>query len=177
MNQLPDQLSLNIKLDDSVSLDKFIKCKSNSNSLEFLRSTVLDTSVSNLFFIWGLEGVGKSYIMQALNKEFINLNKKTLHLSLDDSRITSHEIFQNLGSLDVLLIEKIDRLPQDQDWELYTQNQFSEIIISKTLKVIPPWTPKKKFDGINNLYLAPGFINCKASTQPGITPFTGNVAG
>ena len=36
---------------------------------------------------------------------------------------------------------------QDQDWELYTQNQFSEIIISKTLKVIPPWTPKKNLMG------------------------------
>ena len=118
MNPFPDQLSLNIKLDDSVSLDKFIKCKSNSNSLEFLKNTVLETSVSNLFYIWGREGVGKSYIMQALNREFINLNKKTLHLSLDDSRITSHEIFQNLGTLDVLLIEKIDRLPQDKDWEL-----------------------------------------------------------
>ena len=147
MNQLPDQLSLNIKLDDSVSLDKFIKCKSNSNSLEFLRSTILDTSVSNLFFIWGLEGVGKSYIMQALNKEFINLNKKTLHLSLDDSRITSHEIFQNLGSLDVLLIEKIDRLPQDLDWELQifalinddlsgnTKIYLSSNLVSKDLKI------------------------------------------
>ena len=58
MNQLPDQLSLNIKLDDSVSLDKFIKCKSNSNSLEFLRSTILDTSVSNLFFIGDSKGWG-----------------------------------------------------------------------------------------------------------------------
>ena len=35
MNQPPDQLNLNIKLDDSVSLDKFIKCDSNRNSLEF----------------------------------------------------------------------------------------------------------------------------------------------
>ena len=57
---------------------------------------------------------------------------------------------------------KLNKIPkfseekfQDQDWELYTQNQFSEIIISKTLKVVPPWTPKKKFDGIN-IIIEPG---------------------
>ena len=132
MNNLPDQLSLNIKLDDSVSLDKFIKCESNSNSIEFLKSTVLENSVSNLYYIWGLEGVGKSYIMQALNREFINLNKKTLHLSLDDDRITSHEIFQNLDTLDVLLIEKIDRLPQDKDWELQIFSLINDALSGNT---------------------------------------------
>lgn len=57
---------------------------------------------------------------------------------------------------------KLNKIPkfseekfQDQDWELYTQDQFSEIIISKTLKVVPPWTSKKKFDGIN-VIIEPG---------------------
>ena len=69
MSESPDQLSLNIKLDDSVSLDKFIQCESNIDSLNFLRNTLKEDSISNLFYIWGREGVGKSYIMQALNRE------------------------------------------------------------------------------------------------------------
>ena len=63
---------------------------------------------------------------------------------------------------DVVHSLKLNKIPkfseekfQDRDWELYTQNQFSEIIISKTLKVVPPWTPKKKFDGIN-IIIEPG---------------------
>ena len=119
--------------------------------------------------------------MQALNKEFINLNKKTLHLSLDDSRITSHEIFQNLGSLDVLLIEKIDRLPQDQDWELQifalindalsgnTKIYLSSNLVSKDLKIglkdlksrlsyftaieIPEITDEEKIEALPNFFI------------------------
>ena len=132
MSKLPEQLSLNIKLDDSVSLEKFIHCESNNNSLEFLKSSILEGSTSNLFYIYGREGVGKSYIMRALNREFSSLNKKTLHLSLMDSRITSHEIFQNLGSLDVLLIEKIEKLPKDKDWEVQFFSLINDALSSKT---------------------------------------------
>ena len=132
MTQPPDQLSLNIKLDDSVSLDKFIKCDSNRNSLEFLKSTLLENSVSNLFYLWGLEGVGKSYLMQALHREFINRDMKTLHLSFDDNRITSPDIFKNLGTLEVLLIEKIDQLPQETDWEIALFSLINEALSSKT---------------------------------------------
>ena len=117
MSESPDQLSLNIKLDDSVSLDKFIQCDSNIDCLNFLRNTLKEDSISNLFYIWGREGVGKSYIMQALNREFINLDKRTFHLSLNDKRVSSHEILQNLESLDVILIENIDSLPKDEEWE------------------------------------------------------------
>ena len=132
MIQPPDQLSLNIKLDDSVSLDKFIKCDSNRNSLEFLKSTLIEDSVSNLFYLWGLEGVGKSYLMQALHREFINRDMKTLHLSFDDNSITSPDIFKNLGTLEVILIEKIDQLPHENDWEIALFSLINEALSSKT---------------------------------------------
>ena len=127
----PDQLNLNIKLDDSVSLDKFIHCESNKEALSFLKRSLEKESVSNLFFIWGEEGVGKSYIMQALNKELINLNKQTLHLSLGDSRITSPEILKNLDSLDAILIEKLDRLERTNDWEMQLFNLINEALNSQ----------------------------------------------
>ena len=127
----PDQLNLNIKLDDSVSLDKFINCESNKEALSFLKKSLEKESVSNLFFIWGEEGVGKSYIMQALNKELINLNKQTLHLSLGDSRITSPEILKNLDSLDAILIEKLDKLERTNDWEMQLFNLINEALNSQ----------------------------------------------
>ena len=108
--QSPDQLSLNIKLDDSASLDKFINCESNKNAIDLLKGTLEKDSVSNLFYIWGEEGVGKSYIMQALNKELTHLNNQTFHLSLNDERINSPDILKNLSSLDAILIEKIELL-------------------------------------------------------------------
>ena len=131
MSESPDQLSLNIKLDDSVSLDKFIQCDSNIDCLNFLRNTLKEDSISNLFYIWGREGVGKSYIMQALNREFINLDKRTFHLSLNDKRVSSHEILQNLESLDVILIENIDSLPKDEEWETQIFSLINNALTSK----------------------------------------------
>ena len=131
MSESPDQLSLNIKLDDSVSLDKFIECESNIDCLNFLRNTLKEDSISNLFYIWGREGVGKSYIMQALNREFINLDKRTFHLSLNDKRVSSHEILQNLESLDVILIENIDSLPKDEEWETQIFSLINNDLTSK----------------------------------------------
>ena len=48
MNQDLDQLSLNVALEDYVSLDKFIDCKSTQDFLNFLRSTISDNSISRL---------------------------------------------------------------------------------------------------------------------------------
>ena len=39
MSQHLDQLSLNIKLEDSISLDKFIVCESNKHSLQFIENS------------------------------------------------------------------------------------------------------------------------------------------
>ena len=132
MSNSPDQLSLNIKLDDTVSLDKFIECDSNRNCLNFLKSTLQEDSISNLFYIWGREGVGKSYLMQALNREFINQDKRTFHLSLTDRKVSSHKILQHLEALDVILIENIDNLPKSEEWETQI---FSLINSARTSKI------------------------------------------
>ena len=131
MSKSPDQLSLNIKLDDTVSLDRFIECDSNRDCLNFLKSTLREDSISNLFYIWGREGVGKSYIMQALNREFINQGKRTFHLSLTDSKVSSHKILQNLEALDVILIENIDNLPKSEEWETQIFSLINSALTSK----------------------------------------------
>ena len=69
--------------------------------------------------------------MQALNREFINLNKRTFHLSLNDKRASSHEILQNLESLDVILIENIDSLPKDEEWETQIFSLINNALTSK----------------------------------------------
>ena len=131
MSKSPDQLSLNIKLDDTVSLDRFIECDSNRDCLNFLKSTLREDSISNLFYIWGREGVGKSYIMQALNREFINQDKRTFHLSLTDRKVSSHKILQHLEALDVILIENIDNLPKSEEWETQIFSLINSALTSK----------------------------------------------
>ena len=49
----------------------------------------------------------------------------------------------------------IEKTIEDQDWEIYTQDQFNEIIISDRLRVIPPWVSKPNFNGIT-IIIQPG---------------------
>ena len=44
---------------------------------------------------------------------------------------------------------------KDQDWNIYTQSQFNEIIVSKSLRIIPPWLNKQGFEG-NTIIIQPG---------------------
>ena len=85
--------------------------------------------------------------MKAINKEYVSLGKKVFHLSLDDPRVTSHEIIQNLDSMDVVLIERIDCLAKEEVWETQmfslvnsalkgeTKVYFSSCIVAKDLKI------------------------------------------
>ena len=146
MNEAPDQLSLNIKLDDSVSLEKFIYCETNKNSIDLIKGTLAIDCISKLFYIWGRKGVGKSYIVQALNKEFISRDKQTFHISLNDKRITSHEIFQNLGYLDVIFIEDLESLPKDKDWEMELFSLINDAFERGTKIYLTSNTVSKDFD-------------------------------
>ena len=49
----------------------------------------------------------------------------------------------------------VEEVIQDQDWEVYTQDKFTEIIISDHMRVIPPWVPKPNFNGIT-IVIEPG---------------------
>ena len=43
----------------------------------------------------------------------------------------------------------------DKDWVTFTQSQFKEILISKSLRVLPPWVKKTDFKG-KTIYIEPG---------------------
>ena len=77
MNNPPEQLHLNIQLDNSISLDKFINCDSTKDFLSILRNTIKDQSISRFYLIWGEKGRGKSYIMKGLHKKYLDNGKKT----------------------------------------------------------------------------------------------------
>ena len=49
----------------------------------------------------------------------------------------------------------VEKKFKDQDWNTYTQSQFNEIIVSKSLRIIPPWVNKQGFEG-NTIIIQPG---------------------
>ena len=132
MNKPPEQLHLNVKLDDSISLDKFIECDSTQDFLKILRNSTKDKSISNFYLIWGDEGRGKSYIMQGLHRKYIEDSKTTFQFSFKDKRVNSPEILMNLGALEALFIEDFGSMEDSEDWERAMFNLINECYMSGT---------------------------------------------
>ena len=109
MNKHPEQLHLNVQLDDSISLDKFINCNSTKDFLTILNNTTQDQSISNFYLIWGNEGRGKSYVMRGLNRKYLEGSKQTFQFSFRDKRVTSTDILSNLDSLGAISTHKSSR--------------------------------------------------------------------
>ena len=132
MNKLPEQLHLNVQLDDSISLDKFIDCDSTKDFLKILSNTVEDSSISNFYLIWGVSGRGKSYVMQGLHRKYLEDGMQTFHFSFRDKRVASTDILSNLDSLVALFIEDLDLMELSEDWEKAMFNLINECRISGT---------------------------------------------
>ncbi len=132
MNKLPRQLHLNVQLDNSISLDKFIECESTKDFLKILIKSTTEQSVSNFYLIWGAQGRGKSYVMQGLHKKYIQDGKKTLHFSFEDKRINSTEILMNLSSLEAIFIEDFESMEDSEDWERGMFNLINECYMNGT---------------------------------------------
>ena len=64
----PKQLHLDIQLDESIKLSKFINCETTKFLIKNLENFLLDNSLTNFIFIWGNKGVGKSYLLRAVNQ-------------------------------------------------------------------------------------------------------------
>ena len=132
MNKLPEQLHLNVQLDDSISLDKFIDCDSTKDFLKILSNTVEDSSISNFYLIWGDAGRGKSYVMQGLNRKYLDDGKKTFHFSFRDKKVTSPEILMNLDSLEAVFIEGLESMEISEEWEKAIFNLINGCYVSGT---------------------------------------------
>ena len=129
MNKRPEQLHLNVQLDDAISLDKFIDCSSTEDFLNILKNSTSDQSISNFYIIWGDTGRGKSYVMQGLHRKYTEDNKTTFHFSFKDKRVNSPEILMNLASLEALFIEDFE-LMEDSEKAMF--NLINECYMSGT---------------------------------------------
>lgn len=132
MSKPPEQLHLNVQLDDSISVDKFIKCDSTKDFLNIITNTTDDHFVSNFYFIWGDKGRGKSYILRGLHKQYLEAGKQTFHFSFKDKRLSSPLILSNLESLEAIFIENFESMDLSEDWEKAMFNLINGCYISGT---------------------------------------------
>ena len=132
MNKFPEQLHLKVQLDDSIKLGNFISCDSTKDFLNILNNTADDNSISNFYLIWGNEGRGKTYVMRALHRKYLEDDKQAFHFSFKDKKVTSSEILTNLDSLEAVFIEDLHSMEISGGWEKAMFNLINGCYISGT---------------------------------------------
>ena len=132
----PRQLHLNIKLDDSINLSKFIECDSTELLLRNLKNFLSEKPITNTIYLWGRKGVGKNYLLQSINQEYLRKNKNTAFLSFSSLDDSSSEILNGLSSLKAIFLEDIHFFPKIKDWEISLFNLINSCLEKETRIVI-----------------------------------------
>ena len=129
------QLHLDIQLDESIRLSKFIECETTESLLKSLKNFLDEEPLTNFLYIWGNKGVGKSYLLRAVNQELFEKKKKTAFLSFRSSELYSPSILEGLETLDTIFIDDIHLLPNSLEWEKALFN-FINCCLNQNTKVL-----------------------------------------
>ena len=112
----PQQLIFPFKADQRASFSNFFCTQDNSGLLARLDQIVNDES-SHELIIDGLEGSGKSFLIQAICNELSLSQKKLAFIPMKKALNMGVEIIQNLASLDAVCIDDIQCIESNAKWE------------------------------------------------------------
>ena len=121
----PKQLIFPFQINQKASFDSFFCSPDNQNLMTRLTDIVSSPDTSELI-IYGEEGSGKSFLMQAVCNELSSAEKQFAFIPMKKAFNMGFEIFQNLGSLDVVCIDDLQLILDNQDWETALFNLINE---------------------------------------------------
>ena len=112
----PQQLIFPFKADQRASFSNFFCTQDNSPLLTRLDQIVNDEN-SHELIIDGIEGSGKSFLIQSICNELSLAQKKLAFIPMKKALNMGVEIIQNLASLDAVCIDDIQHIENNAKWE------------------------------------------------------------
>ncbi|MFA6408848.1 MAG: DnaA regulatory inactivator Hda [Gammaproteobacteria bacterium] len=125
----PIQLALNIGLGDDVSFANFY-LGDNANIVHALSS--LDSNASSqLIYLWGNFGIGRSHLAKATCKHLNGLNLPSLYVSLKEHQSFTPAILENLEKMFLVCLDDLDVVLGKREWEEAIMYLFNRIADAK----------------------------------------------
>ena len=112
----PQQLIFPFKADQRASFSNFFCTQENSGLLSRL-DQIVNAENSHELIIDGLEGSGKSFLIQSICNELSLAQKKLAFIPMKKALNMDEEIIQNLASLDAVCIDDIQCIENNAKWE------------------------------------------------------------
>ncbi len=130
---LSPQLPFDFVLHNEFTFENFVIAKKNQELLTILQS---DSSSENFYFLWGVEGGGKSHVLQASCAQHVNSAYLPMKLFSNEGE----SVLEGLEQLDLLCIDDVHLVLTNSNWEekLFTlfnacQAKSTRLIISSLL--------------------------------------------
>jgi len=124
-----DQLALSVQLPDDETFDSFIG-STNVGSVEllqrFIGNPIKQNNLSS-FYLFGIEGVGKSHLIHAVSNLADSNGLSSLCLSAAELRSLPVNMLEGLESLDIICLDDVHLLSGDIVWQQAIFDLFNRL--------------------------------------------------
>ena len=110
------QLPLPIHQTDEESLDNFYS-DNNLLLLNSLRQNFVEPK-QPIFYLWGEQGCGKSHLLKAVTRYFLDTQRSALYIPLTYAMHFTPAVLDNLEQLDAICLDDLQRVIGQQEWEV-----------------------------------------------------------
>ena len=121
----PTQLIFPFQINQKASFESFFCSPDNSELISRLSELVISKNADELI-INGVEGSGKSFLMQAICNELSASGKQFAFIPMNKAINMGVEIFQNLASLDAVCVDDLQLILSKGEWEIALFNLINE---------------------------------------------------
>jgi DnaA family protein len=121
----PTQLIFPFQINQKASFENFFCSPDNSELISRLSELVISKNADELI-INGVEGSGKSFLMQAICNELSASGKEFAFIPMNKAINMGVEIFQNLASLDAVCVDDLQLILSKGEWEVALFNLINE---------------------------------------------------
>ena len=127
------QLSLGIRLNDEATFVNFLVSPGNKHLFDVLNDTQLS---SQLIYLWGAEGSGRSHLLQALCHSYAKSGASTLYLPLIGRQDFAPQILEHSRAMSVICVDDLDAVATDIVWQEAIFHCLNETAESNVLFVV-----------------------------------------
>ncbi|WP_044470181.1 DnaA inactivator Hda [Mannheimia massilioguelmaensis] len=119
------QLPLPIHQIDDETLDNFFV--GHNELLMDSLSKNFDSVKQQFFYIWGVEGSGKSHLLKAVSNHFLLQQDSAIYVPLSKSQYFSPAVLENLENQHVVCLDDLQAVVGNEEWELAIFDLFNRI--------------------------------------------------
>jgi len=137
----PQQLLLGFQLDKAATLENFQNAATDSQLMQYLREKVI-AGQEPFTFIWGIPGVGKTHLLQALCHELTCAGGTSMYLPLCRYEQLAPEMLEGLEQLDLVCLDDVDAVAGKSGWEqalfsFYNRARAADVRLAVTAHTPP----------------------------------------